>query len=57
MKNNINEELELIAHRYLRISTLETRNSDELDFHEVSIWSLKEAFEAAYELGRRNKNE
>ena len=57
MKNNINEELELIAHRYLRISTLETQNSDELDFHEVSIWSLKEALEAAYELGRRNKNE
>ena len=57
MKNNINEELELIVHRYLRISTLETRNSDELDFHEVSIWSLKEALEAAYELGRRNKNE
>jgi len=55
MKNNINEELELIAHRYLRISTLETQNSDELDFHEVSVWSLKEAFEAAYELGKKGK--
>jgi len=34
------------------METLETRNSDGLDFHEVSVWGVKKALEMAYELGR-----
>lgn len=41
-----------LAKSILGIETLETRNSDSLDFHEVSAWSLKEALKAAYDAGR-----
>jgi hypothetical protein len=40
-----------IAHRYLDIPTLEKRRSDSLDFHEVSVWSVKDALWAAYQAG------
>jgi hypothetical protein len=40
-----------IATRLLGIETLETRRRDSLDFHEVSVWSLKKALEAAYKAG------
>ena len=42
-----------IAQRILGIDTLETRKSDSLDFHEVAIWNIKEALEAAFEAGRK----
>lgn len=41
-----------LAKSILGIETLETRNSDSLDFHEVSAWSLKEALQAAYQAGQ-----
>lgn len=41
-----------IAARHLRIETLETRNADSLDFHEVGVASIKAALEAAYDAGR-----
>lgn len=47
--------LEKIAAEILNIETLKTRNSDDLDFHEVSVWSLKKALEAAYEAGKKSK--
>lgn len=40
-----------IAERHLDISSLETQNSDRQDFHEVAVWNLKEALQAAYEAG------
>lgn len=43
--------LEAIAKRELRIETLKTRKSDSLDFHEVAVWSLKAALEAAFQAG------
>ena len=42
-----------IAQRILGIDTLQTRKSDSLDFHEVAVWNIKEALEAAFEAGRR----
>ncbi len=42
-----------IAQRILRIDTLQTRKSDSLDFHDVAVWSIKEALEAAFEAGRK----
>ncbi len=42
-----------IAQRILGIDTLETRKRDSLDFHDVAVWSIKEALEAAFEAGRK----
>ena len=40
-----------IALDHLFIETLQTRNSDRLDFHEVSVWGVKSALMAAYQAG------
>lgn len=40
-----------IAQEHLFIDTLETRKSDSLDFHDVSVWAVKEALIAAYQAG------
>jgi len=45
-----------IAQRKLKIDTLETRNSDHLDFHDVSVWNLRSALLCAYEAGRTSEN-
>ncbi len=43
--------LDQIAHHHLRITTLETRNADSLDYYEISVWNLKAALDAAYQMG------
>ncbi|MCF6317564.1 MAG: hypothetical protein L3J30_15115 [Marinosulfonomonas sp.] len=40
-----------IAQKHLFIETLEERKSDSLDFHEVSVWGIQAALEAAYAAG------
>jgi hypothetical protein len=40
-----------IALDHLFIETLTTRNSDSLDFHDVSVWGVKSALMAAYQAG------
>jgi hypothetical protein len=42
-----------IALDHLFVETLETRNSDRLDFHEVSVWGIKTALQAAFDAGRQ----
>ncbi|MEQ8719653.1 MAG: hypothetical protein RID81_00180 [Sandaracinaceae bacterium] len=42
-----------IAERVLGIATLEVRQSDALDFHEVGVASLRRALEDAFEAGAR----
>jgi hypothetical protein len=44
-----------IAERLLGIKTLETRNSDSLDFHSVSVWKLKAALKAAWKAGKESQ--
>ena len=44
-----------IAARRRHLETLETRNSDSLDFHDMAVWSIKAALEAAYEAGRQSR--
>ena len=46
------EALLNIAQKHLSIKTLETRKSDGLDFHDVSVWGIKNALEAAYAAGK-----
>ncbi|GIW86358.1 MAG: hypothetical protein KatS3mg108_0682 [Isosphaeraceae bacterium] len=40
-----------IARKHLGIPTLETRRSDRLDFHDVAVWSVRDALQAAYDAG------
>ena len=40
-----------IAKRHFFVETLETRNSDGLDFHDVAIWSIHAALNEAYAAG------
>lgn len=54
-KLSVDKGLENIANSVLGIETLETRNSDGLDFHEVSVWGLKEALMQAYTMGKNSK--
>ena len=42
-----------IATRHFFIETLETRNRDRLDFHDVAVWAIRAALEEAFEAGRR----
>lgn len=42
---------ERLAKEHLFIDTLQTQYSDRLDFHDVSVWAIKAALQAAYEAG------
>ena len=41
-----------IAAKHFCLETLETRNSDGLDFHDVAVWSIRAALEAAFAAGQ-----
>jgi len=41
-----------IAQRRFFLETLETRNRDRLDFHDVAVWAIRDALEEAFEAGR-----
>ncbi len=53
MKQNkdLNKLFEQIALEHFFIETLETQHRDRLDFHDVSVWAVKSALEAAYAAG------
>jgi uncharacterized protein DUF6900 len=44
--------LEIALKHFPNIETLETRNWDRLDFHDVAIWSIRDALAAAYAAGQ-----
>jgi hypothetical protein len=50
---DLDQQLQQIALDHLFIETLETRHSDRLDFHDVSVLAVKSALLAAYEAGRQ----
>ena len=54
-QQQIDQLLSEVAKKHLNIETLETRNSDSLDFYDVAVWSLKDTLEAAYEAGQQSK--
>ncbi len=47
----LDQLLAQIALDHLFIETLQTRNSDRLDFHDVSVWAVQSALVAAYQAG------
>jgi len=40
-----------IARKHFRVETLETRNRDSLDFHDVAVWAIRDALREAYAAG------
>jgi hypothetical protein len=52
---DLNQILETIAKQHLFVETLATRHSDRLDFHDVSVWGIKAALEAAYLAGQQSQ--
>ena len=50
---NLTNLLEKIANKELNIETLEEQKSDDLDFHECSVWQIEKALRAAYEAGKQ----
>ena len=51
MTTTIDQIFALIAQKHLFIETLETRHSDRLDFHDVAVWNVRDALEAAFKAG------
>lgn len=45
--------LDHIAQTILGLETLDTRNSDRLDFHDLAVWSIKAALQAAIDAGQQ----
>ena len=43
-----------IAQKHLCMVTLETRDRGDLDLHELVVWNVKAALEAAYAAGRQS---
>ena len=56
-KQSIDQLLTEIAKNHLNLETLETRNSDSLDFHDVAVWAIKDALQDAYEAGKQGQKQ
>lgn len=50
------QTLTQIAKKELCLETLETRNNDCQDFHDLAVWEIKAALEAAYKSGQQSAN-
>ena len=48
------DKLLQIAEAVLSLETLESRNSDRLDFHDISVWAIEEALREAYIAGQQS---
>lgn len=55
--NDLDALFTRIAQKHLRIETLEIRNSDGLDFYDVSVWGVLDALQAAYDAGRMQRRQ
>lgn len=51
MDPKVQKEIEKRICNELGLETLETRNSDGLDFHEISVWALRKIIEDVYAEG------
>ena len=45
--------IQKIATDILGLETLKARKRDALDFHELSVWQIRDALAAAFEAGRQ----
>ncbi|MBX3322439.1 MAG: hypothetical protein KF757_05560 [Phycisphaeraceae bacterium] len=53
MNKTRDNAIDRIAREVLDLETLESRNADRLDFHDLSVCAIKDALERAYEAGRK----
>jgi hypothetical protein len=53
----MNATIKRIAKEEMGIETLQTRNSDGLDFYDTAVWSIKAALEEAYKAGMKAARE
>lgn len=51
-RGKMSAAIEKIAREILDLETLETRKMDSLDFHDLAVWEIRKALEAAYEAGK-----
>ncbi|MBK6614168.1 hypothetical protein [Ottowia sp.] len=51
LSSEAKREIAEIARVHLHIATLEARRRDSLDFHEIAVWNIEAALEAAYLAG------
>jgi hypothetical protein len=51
MESRADKIIEQIAREQLRVETLQERGLDRLDFHEVSVASIKQALMEAFDAG------
>jgi hypothetical protein len=47
----MDETLEQIARDRLRVSTLHPRGTNDLDFHDLAVWIIRDGLRAAYIAG------
>ena len=52
----MNDAINRIAREILRIETLDKRQRDSLDFHDLYVSQIRKALEAAYDAGARSKD-
>lgn len=53
---NKNQILTEIARKNCFVETLESRECDSFDFHDIGVRNLKAALEEAFEAGRKSEN-
>lgn len=46
--------LQQIAQKHLGLETLETRQRDRLDFHDLAVWNIEAALKAAFAAGQQS---
>lgn len=51
---SMDQLLASIAKQHLFMDTLDTRKSDGLDFHDLSVWCIRAALEAAFIAGQQS---
>jgi len=52
------EDLEILAKTHIMgLETLATRNSDNLDFHNIAVWQLVDLIKASFEEGKKTLHE
>jgi hypothetical protein len=56
-RGSMNAAIKRIAREILDLETLKTRKMDSLDFHELAVWQIRKALEAAYNAGRESLNQ
>lgn len=48
-----NQTIQAIAAKHLRVESLTAQRRDSLDFHELAVWSIEAALNAAFEAGKQ----